>query len=85
MRASEEYRQKAGDCFARANLTDDPSEKADLLALALQWRRLAEQTEVPNRVDTPPPPEDVPLLPGDPATCAAPDARVCGEADPNAD
>jgi hypothetical protein len=84
MSASEEYRQKAGDCFARANLSDNPSEKTDLLALALQWRRLAEQTAAPNRADTPTPPED-PSRPGDPSSGAAPDSGVRNEADPNAD
>jgi len=85
MSASEEYRQKAGDCLARANLSDDPREKTDLLALALQWRRLAEQTAAPKRADTPPPPEDLPARPGDPSSGAAPDAGVRNEAGPNAD
>jgi hypothetical protein len=77
MSASEEYRQKALDCFARANLTDDPKEKADLLALALQWRRLAEQTATPSRADGPTATNALPLAPGDPAGGAAaePDER----------
>jgi hypothetical protein len=48
--------------------------------LALQWRRLAEETAAPNRADGPAPPEDIPSQPGDPAGGAAPEAGAGDDA-----
>ena len=67
MSASETYRRKAEDCIARAHLTTDPHKRTELLALAAQWRRLAEQTQAPSRTPPQGPAHDEPEPPAAPA------------------
>lgn len=50
MRASDDYKRKAADCLTRANATIDPNERTDLIVMALQWTRLAEQVARPGRM-----------------------------------
>jgi hypothetical protein len=40
-----EYRKRAFDYLARANGTNDPEQRADLLALAKIWLYLSEEVE----------------------------------------
>jgi hypothetical protein len=40
-----QYRGRANGCRLAAELTDDPSNRADYLALALQWETRARQIE----------------------------------------
>ena len=39
--AADDYRRKADECVARAQLATNPLDKAELLALAAKWMRLA--------------------------------------------
>jgi hypothetical protein len=46
----EEYLRLAAECWAVAETTDDPSSKAQLLATAAAWRKLAEFVRSPEPV-----------------------------------
>jgi hypothetical protein len=47
----EEYLRMAAECWAVAETTDHPSSKAQLLATAAAWRKLAEFASSPEPVD----------------------------------
>jgi hypothetical protein len=40
-----DYRKRAAECVARASTTSDPDAHAQLVTLAQQWAKLAEQHE----------------------------------------
>jgi hypothetical protein len=43
--AAADYRKRAAECVARASRTSDPDAHAQLVMLAQQWAKLAEQHE----------------------------------------
>jgi hypothetical protein len=42
---AEDYRRLAAECIRTAELVDDPTAKASMLAMAREWHSLADQTE----------------------------------------
>ena len=56
MSAADEYRRKAEECLAQAQLTEDPKNRAELLSIAASYRRLAEQASAERKLPGPLPP-----------------------------
>jgi len=48
------YRQYAAECVRQAQSEDTPEDKTIMLNVALAWLRLAQQTEAPEQIDSPP-------------------------------
>ena len=51
---AEKYRRHAAECLRIARTTQDPREKATLLAMADKWRELADKAESENAKHKPP-------------------------------
>ena len=60
MPAADDYRRKAEECVAQAQLTDDPHIRAELLTIAARYRRLADEVSQERKLPGPLPPPDSP-------------------------
>jgi hypothetical protein len=60
MPAADDYRRKAEECVAQAQLAEDPQIRAELLTIAAGYRRLADQVSAERKLPGPLPPPGSP-------------------------